>query len=116
MYQLNSTVHHTIYYNVFTSIPLNYTITATTIFNYILLIYCCRCYNIQQYKLLLIPCLSDVPMFSAETIQELVAKLKTAVQVMRDTDCPVTAVVSGSELFLRFITLATLDTRVCTNY
>lgn len=45
----------------------------------------------------------------SETIQELVSKLKTAVEVMRRTDCSVTAVVSGSELFLRFITLATLD-------
>lgn len=46
---------------------------------------------------------------TAETIQELVTKLKRAVKIMRSTDCPITAVVSGSELFLRFITLATLD-------
>ncbi|KAK9504265.1 hypothetical protein O3M35_010639 [Rhynocoris fuscipes] len=45
----------------------------------------------------------------SETIQELVTKLKGAVKVMESTDCPITAVVSGSELFLRFITLATLD-------
>uniref|UniRef100_A0A0V0GBY8 Translation initiation factor eIF2B subunit alpha n=1 Tax=Triatoma dimidiata TaxID=72491 RepID=A0A0V0GBY8_TRIDM len=45
----------------------------------------------------------------SETIQELVTKLKRAVTIMQGTDCPITAVVSGSELFLRFITLATLD-------
>lgn len=31
---------------------------------------------------------------------------------MRSTETPVTAIASGSELFLRFITLATLDTHV----
>lgn len=31
---------------------------------------------------------------------------------MRSTETPVTAIASGSELFLRFITLATLDTPV----
>lgn len=31
---------------------------------------------------------------------------------MRSTENPVTAIASGSELFLRFITLATLDTPV----
>ncbi|XP_014245167.1 translation initiation factor eIF-2B subunit alpha isoform X2 [Cimex lectularius] len=45
----------------------------------------------------------------SDTVQELVTKLKKAVDVMLKTDCPITAVVSGSELFLRFITLATLD-------
>jgi len=45
----------------------------------------------------------------SETIQELVSKLKAVIEIMRSTDCPVTSVVSGSELFLRFITLATLD-------
>ncbi|KAL1132440.1 hypothetical protein AAG570_010395, partial [Ranatra chinensis] len=45
----------------------------------------------------------------AETLQELLSKLKTAVGVICNTDCPITAVVSGSELFLRFITLAALD-------
>uniref|UniRef100_A0A0A9XHL0 Translation initiation factor eIF2B subunit alpha n=1 Tax=Lygus hesperus TaxID=30085 RepID=A0A0A9XHL0_LYGHE len=46
---------------------------------------------------------------NSETIQELVSKLKKAVDVMQKTDCSITAVMSGSELFLRFITLATLD-------
>lgn len=31
---------------------------------------------------------------------------------MRSTETPVTAIASGSELFLRFITLATLDIQV----
>ncbi|KAJ8675220.1 hypothetical protein QAD02_011006 [Eretmocerus hayati] len=45
----------------------------------------------------------------SETIQELRYCLQNAVDVMRSTDQPVTAIASGSELFLRFITLATLD-------
>uniref|UniRef100_A0A1B6CXV9 Translation initiation factor eIF2B subunit alpha n=1 Tax=Clastoptera arizonana TaxID=38151 RepID=A0A1B6CXV9_9HEMI len=45
----------------------------------------------------------------SETLQELDANLKTAIDVMQKLDCPVTAVASGSELFLRFITFATLD-------
>lgn len=51
-------------------------------------------------------------LFSAETVQELDSNLRTAIEVMKNTDCPVTAVVSGCELFLRFITLAKLDTSV----
>ncbi|XP_075231885.1 eukaryotic translation initiation factor 2B subunit alpha [Lycorma delicatula] len=47
----------------------------------------------------------------SETVQELDANLKNAVDVMRNTDFPVTAVASGSELFLRFITLAALDNK-----
>ncbi|RZF31905.1 hypothetical protein LSTR_LSTR008683 [Laodelphax striatellus] len=47
----------------------------------------------------------------SETVQELDANLKKAVDVMRNTDFPVTAVASGSELFLRFITLAALDVK-----
>ena len=49
----------------------------------------------------------------AETVQELRFCLQNAVIAMRSTDHPVTAIASGSELFLRFITLATLDTPVC---
>uniref|UniRef100_A0A8D9B813 Translation initiation factor eIF2B subunit alpha n=1 Tax=Cacopsylla melanoneura TaxID=428564 RepID=A0A8D9B813_9HEMI len=45
-----------------------------------------------------------------ETVQELDSNLRTAIEAMKNTDCPVTAVVSGCELFLRFITLAKLDT------
>uniref|UniRef100_A0A1B6FR79 Translation initiation factor eIF2B subunit alpha n=1 Tax=Cuerna arida TaxID=1464854 RepID=A0A1B6FR79_9HEMI len=45
----------------------------------------------------------------AETIQELADNLKVAIDVMTKTDYPTTAVVSGSELFQRFITLAVLD-------
>ncbi|XP_022193298.1 translation initiation factor eIF-2B subunit alpha [Nilaparvata lugens] len=48
---------------------------------------------------------------TSETVQELDANLKKAVDVMRNTDMPVTAVASGSELFLRFITLAALDVK-----
>ena len=48
----------------------------------------------------------------AETVQELDGNLKLVVDAMRSTDYPVTAVASGCELFLRFITLATLDNKV----
>lgn len=51
-------------------------------------------------------------MITAETLQELDGNLKLAVAAMRTTDYPVTAVASGCELFLRFITLATLDNKV----
>lgn len=51
-------------------------------------------------------------MCTAETLQELDSNLKTAIDVMRNMDFPVTAVASGSELFLRFITFATLDYKV----
>jgi hypothetical protein len=50
--------------------------------------------------------------FPAETVQELQYCLQNAVDAMRLTDSPVTAIASGSELFLRFITLASLDTPV----
>ncbi|XP_014208633.1 translation initiation factor eIF-2B subunit alpha [Copidosoma floridanum] len=46
----------------------------------------------------------------SETVQELQYCLQNAVDIMRSTDHPVTAIASGSELFLRFITLAALDT------
>lgn len=45
-----------------------------------------------------------------ETVQELRICLQHAIDAMRSTETPVTAIASGSELFLRFITLATLDT------
>ncbi|EZA48283.1 Translation initiation factor eIF-2B subunit alpha [Ooceraea biroi] len=47
-----------------------------------------------------------------ETVQELRGCLQDAIDAMRSTETPVTAIASGSELFLRFITLATLDTPV----
>lgn len=46
----------------------------------------------------------------SETVQELRVCLQQAIDAMRSTETPVTAIASGSELFLRFITLATLDT------
>ncbi|XP_072756679.1 translation initiation factor eIF2B subunit alpha [Anoplolepis gracilipes] len=46
----------------------------------------------------------------SETVQELRICLQDAIDAMRSTETPVTAIASGSELFLRFITLATLDT------
>ncbi|XP_043474606.1 translation initiation factor eIF-2B subunit alpha [Leptopilina heterotoma] len=46
----------------------------------------------------------------SETVQELRFCLQNAIDAMRSTDHPVTSIASGSELFLRFITLATLDT------
>ncbi|BES97520.1 translation initiation factor eif-2b [Nesidiocoris tenuis] len=46
---------------------------------------------------------------NSETVQELVTKLKKADEVMQQTDYSITAVMSATELFLRFITLATLD-------
>lgn len=49
---------------------------------------------------------------AAETVQELRVCLQHAIDAMRCTETPVTAIASGSELFLRFITLATLDTPV----
>ncbi|XP_066997961.1 translation initiation factor eIF2B subunit alpha [Anabrus simplex] len=50
-------------------------------------------------------------MDKSETVQELDSNLQAAGEAMRNTDYPVTAVVSGCELFLRFITLAKLDTK-----
>lgn len=47
----------------------------------------------------------------SETVQELDSNLQAAVDAMKNTDYPVTAVASGCELFLRFITLAKLDTK-----
>lgn len=45
------------------------------------------------------------------TVQGLKEDLKMAIEAMCSTDCPVAAIKSGSELFLRFITLAQLDTQ-----
>ncbi|XP_046391998.1 translation initiation factor eIF-2B subunit alpha [Ischnura elegans] len=47
----------------------------------------------------------------SETVQELDANLQVAVEVMKNTEYPVTGVASGCELFMRFITLAKLDTK-----
>ncbi|XP_008551391.1 translation initiation factor eIF-2B subunit alpha [Microplitis demolitor] len=44
------------------------------------------------------------------TVQEVHNCLQNAIDAMRSLDCPVTSIASGSELFLRFITLASLDT------
>lgn len=49
--------------------------------------------------------------YQSETVQGLDENLKIAIDVMKNSDFPVTAVISGSELFLRFITLARLDTK-----
>ncbi|XP_058811971.1 translation initiation factor eIF-2B subunit alpha [Topomyia yanbarensis] len=44
-----------------------------------------------------------------DTVQELHSTIQAAVQSMRNTNKPMTSVVSGSELFSRFITLAKFD-------
>ncbi|GJQ82051.1 hypothetical protein Trydic_g6925 [Trypoxylus dichotomus] len=46
---------------------------------------------------------------SSSTVQELDENFKIGIDVMRNTDYPITAVNSGCELFLRFITFAKLD-------
>ncbi len=46
---------------------------------------------------------------SVDTIQELHTTIRNAVKAMRNSDYPITAVVSGSELFSRFITLGKFD-------
>ncbi|XP_065218097.1 translation initiation factor eIF2B subunit alpha [Planococcus citri] len=43
------------------------------------------------------------------TIQELDSNFKSTIETMKKTDVPVTAVASGCELFLRFITFVKLD-------
>lgn len=48
----------------------------------------------------------------AETLQGLRENLKEGIEIMKNTDYPVAAINSGCELFLRFITLATLDMNV----
>ncbi|XP_057670226.1 translation initiation factor eIF-2B subunit alpha [Diorhabda carinulata] len=47
----------------------------------------------------------------SETVQELETNLKNAIQEMKNSNYTVAAINSGCELFLRFITLAALDTR-----
>lgn len=47
--------------------------------------------------------------FTVDTVQELHSTIQSAVKVMRTTSHPITAVVSASELFSRFITLAKFD-------
>ncbi|CAG9864122.1 unnamed protein product [Phyllotreta striolata] len=47
----------------------------------------------------------------SETVQELEANLKEAIQAMKNTNFTVAAINSACELFIRFITLAALDTR-----
>lgn len=51
-------------------------------------------------------------LFIANTIQELHICLQHAIDCLKSSNHPITAISSGSELFLRFITLATLDTLV----
>lgn len=51
----------------------------------------------------------------AETVQELEATLKVAIQTMKNSNYPVAAINSGCELFLRFITFAAIDTSVSMN-
>lgn len=46
---------------------------------------------------------------SVDTVQELHSTIQSAVKVMRCTNHPITAVVSASELFSRFITLGKFD-------
>lgn len=48
----------------------------------------------------------------AETLQGLRENLKEGIEIMKNTDYPVAAINSGCELFLRFITLASLDMNV----
>ncbi|KAK9695567.1 Initiation factor 2 subunit family [Popillia japonica] len=45
----------------------------------------------------------------SSTVQELDENLKVGIDVMRNTNYPITAINSGCELFLRFITFAKLD-------
>lgn len=44
-----------------------------------------------------------------DTIQELHSKIQSTVTLLKETDEPITAVVSGCELFSRFITLGKFD-------
>lgn len=51
--------------------------------------------------------------FPAETLSELRDNLKEVIEVLTQTEGSVTSISSGCELFLRFITLASLDNPVC---
>ena len=53
--------------------------------------------------------------FIAETLSELRENLKEVIEVLTRTEGSVTSISSGCELFLRFITLASLDNPVCAN-
>ena len=53
--------------------------------------------------------------FIAETLSELRENLKEVIEVLTRTEGSVTSISSGCELFLRFITLASLDNPVCCN-
>lgn len=46
---------------------------------------------------------------AVDTVQELHSTIQTAVKTMRQSDHPITEIVSASELFSRFITFATFD-------
>jgi len=72
----------------------------------------CKYYNKVLKNIIFVHLLCDPLTFVAETVQELRICLQHAIDAMRSTETPVTAIASGSELFLRFITLATLDTPV----
>lgn len=47
--------------------------------------------------------------YNGTTLQGLDENLKEGIQAMKTSDHPVTAINSGCELFMRFITLAKLD-------
>ena len=53
--------------------------------------------------------ITDLHLPPVDTIQELNSTIQSAVQSMRMTEQPITAVVSACELFSRFITLARFD-------
>jgi translation initiation factor eIF-2B subunit alpha len=48
-------------------------------------------------------------LFPVSTVQELHSTLKNAENIMKNSEKPVTAIVSASELFSRFITFTSLD-------
>ena len=50
---------------------------------------------------------------SAETLSELRENLKAVIEALSKAEGSVTSISSGCELFLRFITLASLDNPVC---
>lgn len=52
-------------------------------------------------------------MVAAETLSELRENLKSVIDVLTKTEGSVVSISSGCELFLRFITLASLDNPVC---
>lgn len=52
-------------------------------------------------------------MVAAETLSELRENLKSVIDVLTKIEGSVASISSGCELFLRFITLASLDNPVC---